>query len=122
MSEALKYYYFTDPADGSVWAYDEAQIESGYGEGMKPLTGKKLDEVLNPKPTPEQVSARNESEQVFRIDEASKIMAPLLVSLQLGDATEDETSKAKSWRSYYRALKAVDLTVQSPDWPNKPDV
>ncbi|MFL1562490.1 tail fiber assembly protein [Pseudomonas sp. O64] len=116
------YSYFTNPDDGQVYAYDAEQLDLGCGADMVPLTGKKLEAFLNPKPTQAQVRAWNEAEQVFRNDEASKIMTPLLVSLQLGDATEEETAKAKAWQAYCRALQTVDLTAQSPAWPDKPDI
>ncbi|NUU37620.1 tail fiber assembly protein [Pseudomonas sp. C2B4] len=38
-------------------------------------------------------------------------MTPLLLSLQLGNATEDETASAKTWQAYSRALQGVDLTA-----------
>lgn len=116
------YSYFTNPDDGQVYAYDAEQLDLGCGADMVPLTGKKLEVFLNPKPTQAQVRAWNEGEQVFRNDEASKVMTPLLVSLQLGDATEEETAKAKAWQAYCRALKTVDLMAQSPAWPDKPDI
>lgn len=31
------YLYFTNPADGGVYAYDEDQIAMGYGADMIPL-------------------------------------------------------------------------------------
>jgi len=48
-------------------------------------------------------------------------MAPILVSLQLGDATDDDTLNAKAWQAYYRELKLVDVTVAKPEWPVAPE-
>lgn len=73
-----------------------------------------------PPPTPDQIKTRNLIQQANLLYDASSKMAPVLVSLQLGDATDDETVIAKAWQAYYRALKLVDLTVDSPDWPEPP--
>jgi len=43
------------------------------------------------------------------------------VSLQLGDATDAETVKAKAWQQYYRDLNLVDITVADPVWPVLPE-
>ncbi|WP_167659505.1 tail fiber assembly protein [Pseudomonas sp. RIT623] len=51
---------------------------------------------------------------------ASSAMTPLLVSLQLGDATGEEIASAKSWQAYVRDLKVVDLSVPEPAWPVVP--
>lgn len=47
-------------------------------------------------------------------------MTPVLVSLNLGDATDAETVVARAWQDYYRALQAVDLTAIDPQWPAYP--
>jgi hypothetical protein len=73
-----------------------------------------------PPPTVEQITTRNLAQQANLIADASSKMAPVLVSLQLGDATDAETLAAKAWQAYYRALKLVDLTVESPAWPELP--
>ncbi|WP_336341755.1 tail fiber assembly protein [Pseudomonas atacamensis] len=70
--------------------------------------------------TPEEIYATNRSNQSALQAQASTSMTPLLLSLQLGDATEVETSLAKSWQAYSRALKEVDLNVQNPAWPSPP--
>lgn len=74
-----------------------------------------------PPPTPEQILQANQSQQSYLLSLASQAMAPILVSLQLGDATDDETTNARAWQSYYRALKVVDMTAPTPDWPQPPD-
>lgn len=71
-------------------------------------------------PTPEEILLRNQQTQTNLVTMAAQEMAPILVSLQLGDATDDETVIAKEWQSYYRALKAVDLTVEDIQWPERP--
>lgn len=73
-----------------------------------------------PPPTSEQIVERNTSiRDQFKL-EASQAMAPVLVSLQLGDATGDEIVIAKQWQEYYRGLTQVDLSVPEPNWPVKP--
>lgn len=119
MSEPTDYLYFTNDA-GNVYAYDKCQIELGYGSDMAPLTGDALEDFLHPVLTAEQITARNESEQIYKTEEAARIIAPILLSLQLGDATEEETKSAKAWQAYYRALQAADITVAAPVWPEKP--
>lgn len=71
---------------------------------------------LNPAPTLAQKQAVKDE----KLKEASVSMTPMFLSLQLGDATDDETLKAKAWRDYYRALEAVDVTVADPVWPTPP--
>ncbi len=71
--------------------------------------------------SPEETLQINQVSQRYHLDQASQAMAPMLVSLQLGDATEEETAAAKKWQAYYRALKVVDLSVVEPKWPKKPD-
>ncbi|MFJ4143536.1 tail fiber assembly protein [Pseudomonas sp. NPDC089734] len=51
---------------------------------------------------------------------AVEAMTPLLLSLQLGDATTEETASAKAWQAYVRALKLIDLTVEPTAWPEQP--
>jgi hypothetical protein len=51
---------------------------------------------------------------------ASQAISPLLLALQLGNATDAETASAKAWQSYVRALKALDLTADPIAWPKQP--
>lgn len=73
-----------------------------------------------PPPTPDELFATNQAMQASLIARASQAMAPILVSLQLGDATDEETVNARSWQAYYRELKLVDITVPMPAWPEPP--
>lgn len=71
-------------------------------------------------PTPEEIIVINQRIQFNLLNNAAQSMAPVLVSLQLGDATDGETLIAKEWQSYWRDLKLVDLTVTNPEWPTPP--
>ncbi|QBR31898.1 MULTISPECIES: tail fiber assembly protein [Pseudomonas] len=71
-------------------------------------------------PTPEEILAANTDTFSALKSQASIAMTPLLLSLQLGDATAAETASAKAWQAYSRALTAVDLTKSEPSWPSLP--
>lgn len=71
-------------------------------------------------PGPDDILASNRATQGYLLSQASQAMTPVFLALQLGDATDDETLRAKAWRSYYQALNAVDLTSVSPEWPTAP--
>lgn len=71
-------------------------------------------------PTPDEILEANQATQANLLAQASQAMAPILVSLQLGDATDAETLNAKAWQAYYRALKLVDVSSASPEWPEPP--
>jgi hypothetical protein len=71
-------------------------------------------------PAPDEILTANKMHLESLQAAASQVMTPLLLSLQLGDATDAETAQAKLWQAYSRALKAVDLTIDSPLWPTAP--
>ncbi|WP_247263337.1 MULTISPECIES: tail fiber assembly protein [Pseudomonas] len=71
-------------------------------------------------PSPADIAAANQAQKSSLEIQASQAMTPLLVSLQLGNATADETTKAKAWQAYCRALQTVDVTVAAPAWPVVP--
>lgn len=75
-----------------------------------------------PPPSPEEKIAANAGRLETLLKSASQAMTPLLMSLQLGDATEEETANAKAWQAYCRELRTVDLAAASPAWPEKPDL
>lgn len=72
-------------------------------------------------PTPEEIFATNRSAQANLLAQASQVMAPILVSLPLGDAEDEITMRARAWRIYYQELQSVDLSQESPVWPITPE-
>ncbi len=71
-------------------------------------------------PTPAEILAANTSTLAGLQATAAVAIAPLNLSVSLGDATDEEIASAKLWQAYSRALKAVSLTTQSPAWPAVP--
>lgn len=93
-----------DPQPQQQWVYD------GVSFSPKPIFF----------PSPEEVLAAKQAQKDELVRAASMAMAPVLLSLQLGDATDEETVKARAWQAYYRALQSLDITVDNPTWPLPP--
>ena len=71
--------------------------------------------------TAAEVLSTNTATQTALLAYASQAMTPLLLSLQLGNATDAETVSAKAWQTYYRATQSVELNAANPAWPTVPD-
>jgi len=104
---------WTAPEGSTVVQSDVAGIGWSYANGT--FTAPPV-----PPPSAADILTLNTSTQAALLTAASQAMTPLLLSLQLGNATADETAQAKAWQTYYRAVQAIDLTVQSPTWPTQP--
>ncbi|EJD6401178.1 tail fiber assembly protein [Providencia rettgeri] len=74
-----------------------------------------------PPPTQEELIQQAEDEKQNRLQEASKIIAPLQDAADLGMAMESEVATLKKWRKYRALINRVDTSV-APDikWPEKP--
>lgn len=99
---------FGGPQDPNVYP-NQGEIED---------TDQRYLDYFNP---PVDIVAVNTATQAALSAAASIAMTPLFVSLQLGDATDAETVKAKAWQQYYRDLNLVDITVADPAWPVLPE-
>jgi len=73
-------------------------------------------------PSEDDILSGNSVIQSSVLAAASIAIAPLQLAVSLGDANDEETTLAKEWVGYTRLLKAVDLTVTSPNWPPVPSV
>lgn len=113
--------YFREKETGDVYAYESnGSQDDSIKPGLAPMTDDQVSEYLNPRSTADQIAKKNTDTQSELTNSASAAMTPLLLSLQLGDASDDEVESAKEWRAYYQALKSIDLTKESPEWPSKP--
>ncbi|QOF85440.1 MULTISPECIES: tail fiber assembly protein [unclassified Pseudomonas] len=70
--------------------------------------------------SPEDIIAANTAIKEALNSNAATAMTPLLLSLQLGNATAEEKTSAQAWCAYARALQLVDLTKKDPEWPEIP--
>ncbi|MBB1614541.1 hypothetical protein A9978_19065 [Pseudomonas sp. UMC65] len=104
---------WTPPAGFIVIQSDVVQMYWLYVDGVL---------VAPPVPpkTPEQILAENKSVQGNLLTQAALAMAPIVAMITIGDATDAETASAKEWQDYYRALRLVDVSVESPEWPIAP--
>lgn len=73
-----------------------------------------------PSPTAAQILAANTAMRDQLLSTASIALSPLQMAVSLGEATDAETASAKAWVAYTRLIKAVNLTLASPQWPQAP--
>lgn len=88
-------------------------------DGVWALVDGEIVKLPFPLPTGEELVLSNTSMQNNLLVQASQHMTPLLLSLQLGNATQDEIMAAKLWQEYTRALKLVDVASNEPIWPDQ---
>jgi hypothetical protein len=93
-----------EPSPEAGWIYD----------------GEKLSAPKPHIPSEQEIIEKNTAHRDNLLSFASASMTPLLVSLQLANATTEEIASAKAWQTYVRALNAIDLKVAEPDWPESP--
>lgn len=107
---------WTPPEGYQVVESDSANIGDTYHDGVFTPPPPPALPVL----TPEEILFANTQKQNALLNSASQAMTPVLLSLQLGDATDSEALTAKRWQAYYRMLQQVDLTAGTPVWPEYP--
>lgn len=121
------YFYFTNPADGQVYAYDEEQLDMGYGADMIPLVGDALEAFLHPPPTTEQLAF---TARIERDRQLSKVYDPgiQMVRREL-EMTSDSAYTAKlitkrnQLNQYAKDLQEVPEQSGFPQtitWPEAP--
>lgn len=105
------------------WAIPDGYeaVETEYASiGWSYSNGKFIAPPVEP-PSAEEVLAANTATLAALNARAVSAMTPLLLSLQLGNATVDETASAQAWQAYSRALDEVNLTEEHPLWPETPE-
>lgn len=76
---------------------------------------------IAPKDNTPSTQEQLEKQRTQLINEAKLSMVPVLVSLQLGEATESEIANAASWQTYYRSLQDLDTSAKNIVWPQAPE-
>lgn len=103
-----------------IWV-DVQDNQEGVEEGWDAKNVKGKWKFSPYQPTPQAVIEANKIDYERLLNKANTSMTPLLMSLQLGNATAEETNKAKSWQAYYRELKAINLSKKDVVWPTPPE-
>ena len=118
--------------DGNTenWAPQEAQLAVLVPAGVPVSIGIKYTEkgfelvapgkIAELVASPEDILQNNTVAREGRLLAAAQAIAPLMLALQLGNATDEEATSAKAWQAYARNLKEIDLTLESPPWPEQP--
>lgn len=75
-----------------------------------------------PPPTQEELSKEADSTKAALIDVAAKAIAPLQDAVELGIATDEETTRLLSWKKYRVLLMRVNPeNAPDIDWPPLPE-
>jgi Caudovirales tail fibre assembly protein, lambda gpK len=114
--------YFSDATESVIVGYfgSPQPLENFPYQATLDEDDPRMQVYLHPELQPAAILKAKQDQKDELLAAASLSMAPILVSLQLGNATDPETATAKAWQTYYRDLLLVDITVETPDWPTPP--
>lgn len=101
------------PEDSIAIQSDTAQIGWTYADGQ-------FTAPLPPKPTVEEVIARNTQVRDSLLVAATLAIDPLQDAVDLDDATSAEISLLKKWKQYRVAVNRLDITLADVAWPASP--
>jgi len=73
-----------------------------------------------PLPTPAEIVAANTAMRDRLLNDATRAIAPLQDAVDLEMATDTEKALLTEWKRYRVFVNRVDLTVENPNWPVKP--
>ncbi|AZD01405.1 tail fiber assembly protein [Pseudomonas chlororaphis] len=74
-----------------------------------------------PARTPGQICAENALKRDELLDVARLRIAPLKDSVELGLSTDEDVAALTAWRQYRVAVNRVDLSLDPPVWPPRPE-
>lgn len=75
-----------------------------------------------PPPTPAQILATNTATRNQLLAAATLAIAPLQDAVDIGEATDADTTMLTAWKQFRVAVNRVVLTVQNPTWPAPPQL
>lgn len=64
---------------------------------------------------------RHETQRIALTSEANEICQPLAEEKDLDIISDEDLVKYKAWVVYRQKLRKVDVTVENPEWPAKPE-
>lgn len=92
-------------------------IEQIENQGVVDDDDQRLVEFLRKSPSNADSVASREAVKVELLNSASISMNPYILAIQIGDASDSDIAMAKKWRDYFMAVKSVDVTGDSVEWP-----
>ncbi|WP_447650961.1 tail fiber assembly protein [Pseudomonas abietaniphila] len=109
------------PENGAIaLEYDAEETKVNIGDTWD---GASFISAPAPPPAPltsEQILIRNQSIKDSLLATATAAIAPLQDAVDLDEATADETALLKKWKQFRVAVNRVDMTPESPAWPEQP--
>jgi len=96
-------------------------IEQIENQGIVDDDDQRLVEFLRKSPSNADSIASREAVKVDLLNSASISMNPYILAIQIGDASDSDIAMAKKWRDYFMAVKSVDVTGDSVEWPASVD-
>jgi hypothetical protein len=96
-------------------------IEQIENQGVVDDDDQRLVEFLRKSPSNADSVASREAVKVELLNSASISMNPYILAIQIGDASDSDIAMAKKWRDYFMAVKSVDVTGDSVEWPASVD-
>lgn len=67
-----------------------------------------------------EIIARNTAARDSFMDIATKAIQPLQDAVDLGDPGKDEKAMLVKWKEFRRDTNRIDLSLESPSWPEMP--
>ncbi|WP_217548783.1 tail fiber assembly protein [Pantoea sp. GbtcB22] len=126
--------YFEDNSDTKGFDFEQVNGEGAYGVPVEDGTAvgagyTYADGVFTAPPmTDEEIEQQRAQKLQMNIDikaglisQTIRMMAPLQAAVDIGNATDEETSSLKTWQQYLVALNRIDPnTSDDIDWPEAP--
>lgn len=67
-----------------------------------------------------EIVAQNERTREYLLETATLAIAPLQDAVDLDDASDIDLASLKKWKQYRVSVSRIDLTKETPGWPDPP--
>ncbi|MFQ0834215.1 tail fiber assembly protein [Citrobacter gillenii] len=109
-------YYIDD--DGVIYGYEDDGSQDDLIGNKKGITEDEVNVILNPPPSQAELIEKAEAEKSQLRAIADDEIAWRQDAVDVGIATDEETTALADWKKYRVLLMRVDTT--DPDWPTPP--
>lgn len=109
--------FYIDEA-GDIFAYESDGSQDELIGNKKEITEDDVNTILNPPPSEAELIEKAESDKLHLRAIADDEIAWRQDAVDVGIATDEETTALADWKKYRVLLMRVDTT--DPDWPTPP--